>query len=196
MTANSSSVGPNPSRSSVSSEVPGLGFLALTSTLCSVRSSVSWLLFQNDGTWVANRSVGFAFESFGGYRSLVVNVPSIVSLFDVIDLTLPASSCWRKYGLNGTFTRGSVAGWLISTNSQLIASSPISNIQNPRRRCGGVGLCSSGIPRPSGAGATRQPPLSRGIGDGGTDLSSPCGGREEGFESSTPLILARHGDHA
>ena len=30
-------------------------------------------------------------------------MPSIVSLFDVIDLTLPASSCWRKYGLNGTF---------------------------------------------------------------------------------------------
>jgi hypothetical protein len=32
---------------------------------------------------------------------------------------------------------------------------------NHRCRCGGVGLGSSGIPRPSGAGATRQPPSSR-----------------------------------
>ena len=161
----------------------------MTSTLWEVNSSVSWLLFQNDGTWVANRSVGVAFASFGGYFSLVVNVPSIVLLFDVIDLTLPASSCWRKYGLNGTFARCSVPGWLISTNSQLIASSPTSNIQNPRRRCGGVGLCSSGMPRPSGAGATRQPCLSRGIGAGGTALSAFCGVREAGGESAIPPFL-------
>ena len=75
-------------------------------------------------------------------------------------------------------------GWLSSTNSQLIASSPISNIQKPRRRCGGVGLCSSGIPRPSGAGATRQPCLSRGIGAGGTALSEVSEAREAGSDSA------------
>ena len=66
MTANSSRVGPNPTRSSVSSDVPGLGFLALTWTLCSIRRSVSWLLFQNEGTCVANSVVAVAFESFAG----------------------------------------------------------------------------------------------------------------------------------
>ena len=125
-----------------------------------------------------------------------MNVPLIAPLRDEIDLTLPASSCCRKYGLNGTVTRGCVDGWLISTNSQLIASSPRSSSQKPRMRCGGVGLCSSGIPRPSGAGATRQPPLSRGIGAGGTDLSAPWGGAAERFESATTLILARHDDRA
>src|SRR4029077_19954199 len=106
----------------------------------------------------------------------------------------PASSCCKKYGLNGTLTRGCEDGCPINTNSQLIASNPNNNNQNARIRCGGVGLCSSGIPRPSGAGATRQPPLSRGIGPGGTALSPPWGVRGERFESATTLILARH-DH-
>ena len=66
MIANSNSVGPNPTRSSVSSDVPGLGFLALTSTFSEVSWSVSWLVFQNDGTWVANSVVGVAFSSFAG----------------------------------------------------------------------------------------------------------------------------------
>ena len=94
-----------------------------------------------------------------------MNVPSIVSPFDEIDFTWPASTCCRKNGLNGTFTRGSPRpAAKISTDSQLTASSTTTKIQNPRNRCGGRGLCSSGIPRPSGAGATRQPCLSRGIG--------------------------------
>jgi hypothetical protein len=46
--------------------VPGLGFFALTCTFCEVNSSVSWLVFQNEGTWVANSVVGVAFESFAG----------------------------------------------------------------------------------------------------------------------------------
>src|SRR5581483_11748031 len=52
-----------------------------------------------------------------------------------------------------------------------MASSTTKKIQKTRHRCGGGGLWSSGIPRPSGAGATRQPPLSCGIGPGGTSLS-------------------------
>src|SRR5262245_60191169 len=52
--------------------------------------------------------------------------------------------------------------------SRLSASRTAAKIQNMRRRCGGGGLCSSGMPRPSGAGATRQRPLSCGICVGGT----------------------------
>src|SRR5262245_50658972 len=55
--------------------------------------------------------------------------------------------------------------------SQLIASRTTTRIQNTRNRCGGGGFSPSGMPRPSGAGATRQRPLSRGIGGGGTALS-------------------------
>src|SRR5579884_1044581 len=91
-----------------------------------------------------------------------------------IDATLPASSWLRKYGLNGTLTRGWLEGWKISTDSQFSASRTRKKIHSPRQRWGGGGLCSSGIPRPSGAGATRQPCLSRGIGAGGTAFSPDC----------------------
>ena len=53
-------------------------------------------MFQNDGTWVENSVVGVAFASLGGYRSFVVNVPSIVSAFEEIDFTCPACTCSRK----------------------------------------------------------------------------------------------------
>jgi hypothetical protein len=89
---------------------------------------------------------------------------------DEIDLTRPASTWCRKYGLNGTSTRGCPDDLVITTDSTLISSSTATKIQNPRNRCGGLGLCSSGVPRPSGAGATRQRPLSCGIGPGGTGL--------------------------
>jgi hypothetical protein len=38
----------------------------------------------------------------------------------------------------------------------LIASNTARKIQKPRERWGGGGLCSSGVPRPSGAGVTRH----------------------------------------
>src|SRR5436309_716951 len=72
-----------------------------------------------------------------------------------------------KYGLNGTLILGSPPGWAMSTESQFTASRTRKKIQKPRHLCGGLGLCFSGIPRPSGAGATRQPPSSWGIGDEG-----------------------------
>ena len=56
-----SRVGPNPSSSSASSDVPGLGFLALTSTPFAWSCAVSDALSQNVGTWVENSVVGFAF---------------------------------------------------------------------------------------------------------------------------------------
>ena len=106
----------------------------------------------------------------GGSVTFCLNVPWIVSLLEEIDSTFPASTCFRKYGLNGTLTRGSPDDRVITTESTLIASSTATKIQNPRSRCGGCGLCSSGMPRPSGAGATRQRPLSCGRGGGAADL--------------------------
>jgi hypothetical protein len=98
---------------------------------------------------------------------LRVYVPLIVFPLAKIDLTWPASTCRRNVGLNGTFARVG-PDCTISSDSQLIASSTPKKIQNPRHRCGGRGLCSSGIPRPSGAGATRHRPRSCGIGAVGT----------------------------
>ena len=92
----------------------------------------------------------------------------IAPLLAEIDFTWPAFSSFRKNGLNGIVTRRADEGWNTSTESQLRASRTTKKIQKPRQRWGGEGLCSSGMPRPSGAGATRQPCLSRGIGGGGT----------------------------
>src|SRR5689334_17828774 len=57
----------------------------------------------------------------------------------------------------------------ISTAPQLIATAAPSAIQNQGSRCGGF-LGASGRPRPSGAGATRQRPLSSGSGVTGAAL--------------------------
>src|SRR4029077_14433500 len=93
-------------------------------------------------------------------------VPWIVSPLVEIDLTwLPCTSC-RKYGLNGTVTRGwPLEGENTSSEIQLMATRISTNHRNPALRCAGgpLGVC-SGIPRPSGAGVTCQPRLSRGIG--------------------------------
>jgi len=74
-----SSVGPNPSRIVARTEVPGLGFWALTSTSWDWSRFVSDWLLQNDGTCVENRVVGVAVASAGGYLILVAKVPWIVS---------------------------------------------------------------------------------------------------------------------
>jgi len=153
-----------------STEVPGLGFWALTWTSWDWSRFVSDWLLQNDGTWVENRVVGVAFASVRGYLILVAKVPWIVSPLEEIDFTWPASTCWTKYGLNGTFTRGCPPERTISSDTQLIASSTNKKIQNPLHRCGGGGLGCSGIPRPSGARATRQPRSSCGSGGGGTSF--------------------------
>ena len=79
--------------------------------------------------------------------------------FDLLALT-----CSRKTGLNGTVTRRSPPCWNSSTEIQLSAISASTNHRNPGRRCGGRPGGCSGMPRPSGAGATCQPRLSRGIG--------------------------------
>ena len=60
---------------------------ALTCTPFDWSSDVSDWLLQNVGTWVEKSVVGVAFESLGGYRSFVVNVPSTLSPVDEIDLT-------------------------------------------------------------------------------------------------------------
>jgi hypothetical protein len=56
--ATKSSVGPNPSRISASSDLPGFGFWALTWTPFSWSSFVSAVLSQNVGTSVEKRVVG------------------------------------------------------------------------------------------------------------------------------------------
>ena len=83
-----SRVGPNPSRIVAHGEL--VCDFALTWTPLLRSSVVSDAWSQNDGTWDENRVVGVAFESFAGYRSLVANVPWIVSLVEEIDFTWPA----------------------------------------------------------------------------------------------------------
>ncbi len=58
--------GPKPSSNSLSSDWLVLVDFALTSTPFSCNSADSWLPFQNDGTWVANRVLGFAFLFVAG----------------------------------------------------------------------------------------------------------------------------------
>jgi len=62
----SSSHGPKPSSNSLSSDVPGFGFCALTSTFFSWSRAVNDALFQKLGTWVEKSVVGVAFVSLGG----------------------------------------------------------------------------------------------------------------------------------
>ena len=62
----SSSVGPKPSSSSESSEAPGFGFFALTSTPFDSSGFETSLPCQKDGICVANSVVGVASLSFGG----------------------------------------------------------------------------------------------------------------------------------
>src|SRR6202000_1231437 len=74
-------------------------------------------------------------------------------------------TCSRKNGLNGTVTRVSLVDLYSSSDeTRLSASSASTNHANPARRCGGLPPGCSGAPRPSGAGATCQPRLSRDIG--------------------------------
>ena len=133
------------------------------------------MLSQNDGAWVEKRVVGVAALLVGGYRRLVVKVPWIASSVDKIDLTLPACNRERKYGLKGTVTRGCPVGWDSRTPAQLTVNERKTTIQKTSRRQGGRRLALLWSPRPTGAGATRQPLLSRGIGDGGTVLLKPPG---------------------
>jgi hypothetical protein len=101
---------------------------------------------------------------------LALNFPWIVSPLEAIDSTESPFTCSRKYGLNGTVTRGSpTEGRKNSSDSQFSATSTSTKYQKPRIRCGGgpVGAC-SGIPRPSGEGETCQPRLSRGSGGCGS----------------------------
>src|ERR1700758_176310 len=182
-----SRVGPNPSSSSPSTDVPLFGFFAFPSTPFACNCFVSAVLSQNVGTCVEKSVVCVAFGSPGGYATFVVNVPLIVSAFDEIDFTFPASTWLRKYGLNGIPTRFCPDDCVIKTETQLIASRTNNRIQKPRHRCGGAGLCSSGIPRPSGAGATRHRPLSCGIGAGGTALLVSVSSMLRSFLSRPPL---------
>src|SRR6202043_2604302 len=137
--------------------------------------------FQNDGISVANSVVGVAFLSVAGKRTFVVNVPWTVSPFVEIALPWPVWTSCRKNGLNGTVTRGwPEDGWKSRTDTQLTVIRISTNHRKPGRRCAGgpLGAC-SGMPRPSGAGATCQPRLSRGIGggvSGGPVLGGPGAG--------------------
>ena len=86
-----------------------------------------------------------------------------ISDYDVQYVETHDGEILQYYSLNGTRTRGWPAGRASSAEPKLRASSSTTNHTNHRERCGGRGAGASGIPLPSGAGATRQPRLSRGI---------------------------------
>ena len=69
--------------------------VALTITPLLWRSFESEVLSANAGISVRNRVVGL--ESL--YASASLNVPWIAVPLDVISLTLPSRTCWRKNGL-------------------------------------------------------------------------------------------------
>ena len=64
----------------------------------------------------------------------MANVPLIVSPVEEIEFTWQACSSSRKYGLNGTVTRGWEDGCEISTDAQLTTSNTSTRIQNQRNR--------------------------------------------------------------
>ena len=66
ITATINRVGPKPSRRDTSSDIVLVVDCALISTPWACSSAVSWSLFQNAGTSVANSVVAVAFESPAG----------------------------------------------------------------------------------------------------------------------------------
>ena len=71
---------------------------------------------------------------------------------------------------------------------------------NPRERCGARFAGESGVPRPSGAGATRHPRASRGIGVLGSAFPDVMSATRPGFavigRTCQRLWFARRGHHA
>jgi hypothetical protein len=94
--ATSSSVGSSPMSRLSRSERPSVGGSALTSTFPFCSSADSWSLLANVGTSVSNSVV---FPASPGGLTDRRNFPVIVSPRDAIDLTLPARTCSRKYGV-------------------------------------------------------------------------------------------------
>src|SRR6201994_2782038 len=95
------------------------------------------------------------------------NVPWIVLPVDEIDPTWLCRTAVMKYGLNGTCTLGCPAGRATSAELKFRAKSPTTSHTNQRDRRAGRPPAGLGVPLPSGAGATLQPPSSRGIGPSG-----------------------------
>ena len=150
------SAGASPSRRLSRKLRPASGALALMTTSLSVSSFVSPARSMNAGTCVLNRSTSTGLSSPGGsYVVGFFSSPSIESSREVIASTFPASTCSRKNGWYGT--RGRSGGAPVRNEiTRLRASSPTKNTSNALLR-GNIGGFEGCLPRPSGAGSTRQP---------------------------------------
>jgi hypothetical protein len=94
-------VGPKPSSRFCHHGAPESSGCALTTTAFRCSSSDSASLSANAGISVWKRVVGFD----PAYGSFLVKVPWIAVPLDVISLTCPAVTWFRKNGLYGTRTR-------------------------------------------------------------------------------------------
>ena len=150
-------VGPKPRISVQNGERPLSGALALTTTFCSSSSLVSPVVSTKAGTCVVNLSTVLGLPPGGVYSAFFLSVPSIVWSVDEISLTFEARSWSTKNGSYGMRVR--FAGPPVAiARMKLSASSATRTPMKVPRRLRGIsgGRCSSGAPRPSGAGSTRH----------------------------------------
>ncbi len=157
------------------------------STFSSASSLVSAAGSMNAGTSVLNLVTAIGSASPGGSKvASCFSSPSMESARELISWTLPASTWSTKNGWYGTRLRSS--GRPVTNEiTRFTASSARTNQMNrlPRGIMGG--LDGAGLPRPSGAGSTRQPDsVLRGGGGGG------LGGRVGSQTANgTPLAATR-----
>jgi hypothetical protein len=89
------SVGPKPSKRLCHQGDPVSSGWALTTTRLSCRSRDRASLSAKAGISVRKRVVGFVLPN----RTFCLNVPWIAVPFEVISLTWPSLTCWRKKGV-------------------------------------------------------------------------------------------------
>src|SRR5262245_20116297 len=160
-------VGRKPSTSVTHSDRPSSGGSALITTFSSASSLVSSAGSMNAGTSVLNFVTSTGLASPGGLNvASLFSSPSIESARELISLTLPSWTWSTKNGWYGTRFRSS--GRPVMNESTRFTAKSASTNQKNRLPQGIMGrLDGVGVPRPSGAGSTRQPDSVFGGGGGG-----------------------------
>ena len=137
-------------------------------TFSRASSRVSSAGSMNAGTSVLNLVTATGSASPGGSNvASLLSSPSMESARELISATLPASTWSTKNGWYGTRFR-SPGRPVMNEITRFNARSASASQMNSLRRGIMGGLGGAGLPRPSGAGSTRQPePVCRGAGGGG-----------------------------
>src|SRR5262245_11035292 len=178
MRAGNSSAGPKPSSNCCHSGTRS-GGLALTVTFFDSRSCTN-ASSANAGRWVVKSVTCLASFSPGGYAAGLRKSPSMLSPVDVISLTFPACTCWRKNVYDTVVRFGPN---IAEANSQLTTRRMRMTHQSRRKildHCGGEGFSPSGggrAPSTRHGGRSSRPPGPPPPGPGGRSAASRAGGR-------------------